>query len=234
MRTLARRGLLVLKRRPFDPAARQTGGDWPLFGYTMIGMDRLSQLQRCIETVLAEAVPGDLIETGVWRGGACIFMRAVLKRHGVTDRTVWAADSFQGFPQPAAAADTAAGPQWDLSGMVTFDNSLDTVKAGFERFGLLDGQVRFLPGWFKDTLPAAPIDRLAVLRLDGDLYESTMDALVSLYPKVSPGGFVIVDDYHGWAACRQAVTEYRTTHGVTEPLVIDRDAVFWRVGREPS
>jgi len=78
---------------------------------------------------------------------------------------------------------------------------LEEVQALFRRYDLLDAQVRFLKGWFKDTLAGAPIERLALLRLDGDLYESTMDALVPLYDKVSPGGFVIVDDYYSCAPC---------------------------------
>jgi O-methyltransferase len=102
------------------------------------------------------------------------------------------------------------------------------VRANFERYGLLDDQVRFLPGWFKDTLHDAPIDRIAVLRLDGDLYESTIQALDALYPRLSPGDFCIIDDYH-IPACRQAVTDYRTRHGVSAEIVeIDGCGVLWR------
>lgn len=99
----------------------------------------------------------------------------------------------------------------------------------FERYGLLDDRVRFLEGWFRDTLPTAPVDKLSVLRLDGDLYESTMDGLVNLYPKVSPGGFVIVDDYGNIQACKAAVHDYRARHGGTEPIVdVDGSGVWWR------
>jgi O-methyltransferase len=92
--------------------------------------------------------------------------------------------------------------------------------------------VRFLKGWFRDTLPTAPVQRLALLRLDGDLYESTTDALTHLYPEVSPGGFVVVDDYGDIAACRQAVTDYRKAHGIEEPIVpIDWSGAYWRRSR---
>jgi O-methyltransferase len=102
--------------------------------------------------------------------------------------------------------------------------------ANFERYGLLDQQVRFLEGWFKDTLPNAPIARLAVLRLDGDMYEATMQALDALCAKVSPGGFVIIDDYHEVPACRQAVDDFRTAHGLDhEILEIDGSGVYWRL-----
>src|SRR6266446_863938 len=167
-------------------ANRMEGRIWPLVAHTMIGLKRLDNLEFCIEQVVTNGVVGDLIETGVWRGGAAIFMRAVLKAYGVTDRYVWVADSFEGLPPPNTgkypydAGDTLH----EARELVV---SLEQVKANFERYGLLDGQVRFLKGWFCDTLPGAPIERLAVLRLDGDMYQSTMDALVNLYPKLSEG-----------------------------------------------
>ncbi len=103
------------------------------------------------------------------------------------------------------------------------------VRANFQRYGLLDDQVRFLPGWFKDTLHDAPIERIAVLRLDGDLYEATIQALEALYPRLSPGGFCIIDDYHVLKACRRAVTDYRAKHGVSAEIVeIDGSGVLWR------
>jgi O-methyltransferase len=91
------------------------------------------------------------------------------------------------------------------------------VEDNFRKYGLLDQQVVFLKGWFKDTLPGAPIHKLAVLRLDGDLYGSTMDALTNLYPKLSPGGFCIVDDYD-WPGCRQAVDDFAAQQGMTLSL----------------
>jgi len=208
---------------------REAGLDWPPEAETMIGMKRLTSLQECVETVLAEDIPGDLVETGVWRGGACILMRAVLAAYGDTTRNVWLCDSFQGVPRSdpehykadkGIRAELAAG----ILGV-----PMEEVKANFERYGLLDEQVRFLPGWFKDTLPTAPIERIAVLRLDGDLYESTIQALDALYPRLSPGGFCIVDDYLVVDACRQAVTDYRERHGITAEIVdIDGTGVYWR------
>ena len=107
--------------------------------------------------------------------------------------------------------------------------SEDEVRETFRRYGLLDGQARFVKGWFRDTLRAAPIERLAVLRLDGDMYESTIEALHALYPKVSPGGFVIVDDYGAIPACRQATDDYRRAHGIDAPMTqVDWTGVWWR------
>jgi hypothetical protein len=196
----------------------------------MIGLKRLDNLEFCIEQVITNGVPGDFIETGVWRGGATIFMRAVLKAYGVTDRCVWVADSFEGLPPPDARKyPPDAGDR--LHEATALAVSLEQVKANFDRYGLLDDQVRFLKGWFRDTLPAAPIERLAVLRLDGDMYQSSMDALVNLYPKVSQGGYVIVDDYGAIPACRQAVNDYRAANGITEEIRdIDWTGIFWQKG----
>ncbi len=208
---------------------RDLGLDWPAEAETMIGMQRLTSLQQCVETVLAEDIPGDLIECGVWRGGACILMRAVLAAYGDATRRVWLADSFQGVPRSDPANYKAdKGIRAELVAGILGVSQAE-VRANFERYGLLDDQVRFLPGWFKDTLHDAPIDRIAVLRLDGDLYESTIQALDALYPRLSPGGFCIVDDYLAVKACEQAVTDYRAQHGISAEIVdIDGTGVFWR------
>jgi len=213
----------------FDQRKRELGLDWPAEAETMIGMQRLTSLQHCVETVLAEDIPGDLIECGVWRGGACILMRAVLAAYGDHTRSVWLADSFQGVPRSDPANYKAdKGIRAEFAAGILGVSEAD-VRANFERYGLLDEQVRFLPGWFKDTLHDAPIDRIAVLRLDGDLYESTIQALDALYPRLSPGGFCIIDDYQAVKACEQAVTDYRAKHGVSAEIVdIDGTGVLWR------
>jgi O-methyltransferase len=213
--------------RKVDPAVREEGGDWPRHGETMIGMARLNNLQSCIESVLREEIPGDLIETGVWRGGAAILMRAVLAAWNDTERKVWLADSFQGVPKPNAEK-YEADRGLDLWKTTELTAGIDEVRRNFRNYHLLDDQVIFLEGWFRDTLPLAPISRLAVLRLDGDLYESTMDSLNALYPKLSVGGYVIVDDFH-IPACVKATEDYRGAHSITEPIQeIDGHGVFWR------
>ncbi len=211
----------------FDPDRRLYGRDWPKSAMTMIGTARMRNLRRLVETTLAEGVAGDLLEAGVWRGGACIYMRAILAAHAVKNRTVWVANSFAGLPKP----DETLYPADKGDTHHTFDQlsvSLDEVKDNFKRFGLLDEQVAFLPGWFKDTLPQAPIEQLSVLRLDGDMYGSTMDALQALYHRVARGGFIIIDDYI-LPACRQAVDDFREHHRISEPLHdVDGAAVYWR------
>jgi hypothetical protein len=215
------------QQTPFDPRRRAVGGDWPMLAHSMIGIKRLDNIQFCLEDVLRRGVPGDVIETGVWRGGATILMRGILKAHGVSDRRVWVADSFEGLPPPNRAKypqDHLPFHEWRQLAV-----PLEEVKSNFQKYGLLDSQVMFLKGWFKDTLPSAPIERLAVVRLDGDMYESTMDALMNLYHKLSPGGYLIVDDYRCIEACRQAVSDFRRLQGITDEIhFIDWGGVYWR------
>lgn len=220
----------LVKRSPFDPERRRIGRDYSVQAHTLVGFERLDNIQYCIETAISENIAGDFIETGVWRGGSCVFMRGLLKAYEVTDRVVWAADSFQGLPTPNEQLyPEDKGSRFHQMGELAVP--LDSVKKIFELYGLLDDQVRFLKGWFRDTLPNAPIDKLAVLRLDGDMYESTMDVLRSLYGKVSPGGFVIVDDYGAYAACRKAVHDFRDEHKISDPIrEIDWTGIYWRKG----
>jgi hypothetical protein len=233
---------------PFDRTKRETAQDWPSQGHTMIGVRRLDNVQELVLDLLARDVPGDLIETGVWRGGSVIFMRGILKVLGVTDRVVWAADSFEGFPfRPEQGAGERSYTSPELSPLrglhvseyppefrvlveAVWDGvSLPAIRERFDRYGLLDDQVRFLPGWFRDTLPSAPIERLALLRLDGDLYDSTYDALTALYPRLSVGGYAIVDDYGDYEECRGAVQDYLSSTGNSADIVwVDRQAVYWQ------
>jgi O-methyltransferase len=211
-----------------DRGARAEGRDWPPMAETMVGDARLRNVADLCTAALRDGVPGDFIETGVWRGGVTILMRAILAAAGDTDRTVWVADSFEGLPAPDGER-YPADATLDWSGVKALKVGADAVRANFERYDLLDDQVRFLEGWFCDTLPDAPIERLAVLRLDGDLFQSTMDALVALEPKVSSGGYVIVDDYFGWESCRAAVDDYRAANGITAPIArVDWTGAWWQ------
>ena len=226
-RALAARDLEVMKQRNVTDHQKNNGQFWPLYADTMIGMKRLDQLQTAIDAILAEGVEGDFIETGVWRGGACIFMRAVLAAYGVTDRRIFVADSFEGLPEPDPQKCPA--DRDSLYHTVKFlAVSREEVERNFAKYGLLDDRVVFLKGWFKDTLTSVPTEKLALLRLDGDMYESTLDALGNLYPKLSPGGFCIIDDFF-LGPCRLAVEEYRAAQGIdAEMRVIDTCSAYWR------
>ena len=204
---------------------------------SMLPLGRLDNIRYCIERILQDGVEGDLIETGVWRGGACIFMRGCLKAMGGLNRVVWAADSFEGLPDPGPEREKESKFHNSLSMQKALNNleaGLKEVKANFEAYGMLDENVRFLKGWFKDTLPVAPIERLAMIRLDGDYYQSTMDALTALYHKLLPGGFLIVDDYGEdlWTDCSQAIKDFRAANAIVDPLQrVDSKCVWWRKSR---
>jgi O-methyltransferase len=228
--SLRKRGIELLLPKAKDVARRFEGKDWPLpkSALTAIGMLGLDNLQFCVEDVLRHGVPGDLIETGTWRGGASIFMRAVLKAHEIQDRRVYVADSFEGLPKP----DPVKYPKDAGDTHYTFDFlavSLEQVQENFRRHDLLDDQVTFLKGWFRDTLPALKHNTWSVVRLDGDMYESTWDGLINLYPNLSPGGYIIIDDYGAVPACKEAVEDYRRENGINDPIYsVDWGRAFWQ------
>ncbi len=227
-----------LARRIAIPPSFVADGRWktgvPFSGETMIGLKRLDNVRHCVERIIEDQVPGDLIETGVWRGGCGIFMRGILAAHGVSDKQVWLADSFSGLPEPDEARYPLDGFS-DLHTKVELAVSRQEVEANFRRYGLLDDQVRFLEGWFEQTLPTLAGHKWSLIRLDGDLYQSTIEGLENLYPGLSLGGYCIVDDYGTYPACRQAVEDFRAKHKIDEPVVdIDGFGVFWRRTAEPA
>jgi hypothetical protein len=182
--------------------------------HTCLRKAQLDNLHDCILTVLDENIPGDFIEAGVYKGGAVIFMRGLLRSLNIEDRTVWVADSFSGIPITGKNREIDDYvDQWEER----FEASFDEVQSNFRRYDLLDSRVKFLKGYFADTLPAADFEALAIARLDGDSYDSTMDALTALYPRLSSGGYIIVDDWH-LPSCRQAVFDYRQAHDITCPI----------------
>ena len=226
-KTLQRLNYQVVKIPKNDHNKKKEGMIWPRYAQTMIGLKRLDNIQFCVENIIKNKVDGDLIETGVWRGGATIFMRAVLAAYEITDRRVFVADSFEGLPKPNEEKYPLDRGDHHYSEKF-LAVSLEDVKANFEKYDLLDEQVVFLKGWFKDTLPDAPINKLSLIRIDGDMYESTNDAIVNLYPKLSKGGYCIIDDYIH-PPCKQAVADYRKKEGITSPIIeIDWTGVYWQ------
>lgn len=199
--------MVLLRQLP--ESATEEGSFWPIDGHTMVGWKRLENVQACVETILAEGIEGDLLEAGVWRGGVAIFMKALLYAYGEDMRRVIVADSFAGFPNPRL--EDREDRHWTVKNSAAeafMSVSEEEVRDNFSRYGLLDDKVVFLKGFFHETLPNAPIEKLALLRADADMYRSTMDILESLYDKLSPGGFCIIDDY-AMSSCKAAVDEFR-------------------------
>ncbi len=227
-------GVLSRELRGELKQIRAIGMDWPYNGISMGGLMRLDDLDRCIETIANERVPGDLIEAGVWRGGAALFMRAALAAHGIErDRVVVVADSFKGFKRDEG--EPSAGRSAALEGMLREIEYLAVpaaeVRENFARFGYTEG-FEFVEGFFEETLPQLKGSRRwALIRLDGDTYTATRTGLEALYDDVVEGGFVIIDDY-GWVEeCRAAVEEFRAERGIEDRIEwVDWTCVRWRKG----
>lgn len=204
--------------------------------YTMTSSKRCRELWKQTCNVLREDVPGCFVECGVWRGGSAAIM-ALAARHLGQRRELHLFDSFEGLPEPTAADGQAA---------ITYSGgrsggelkTIDLCKAGvdevqkflFDRLQLERSAIRFHVGWFQNTVPSvAPnIGPIALLRLDGDWYDSTRICLENLYPHLSPGGIVILDDYLMWEGCKKATDEFRARCGITAPIKsIDGGAAYW-------
>jgi O-methyltransferase len=206
-------------------ADRWAGLDWPATAETMVGVARLLNIVDCLTSAVDGGVAGGFAECGVWRGGACIMAAATLRQIAPA-RMVWACDSFAGLPVPSYPADMGQG----LPAFLVVP--LSEVKANFKAYGLLSKRVRFVEGWFADSLPG-PVGELCVLRCDGDMYGSTWETLEALYDHVQPGGFVIVDDYGVGHACKTATDEFRFARDIDEPLWLIENgcgAVYWQKG----
>ncbi len=213
---------------PYDKNLRYNGRDWPVWGLTMTGIKRLNALQSLIGQIRNKNVSGDFVECGVWRGGSSIFMRGVLKVFNITDRTVHLVDSFEGLPVASTSEDSD-----DWSRMSYLKVSQDVVEDAFARYNLLDEQVQFHQGFFRYSLPKLRKDllienrQISLLRMDGDMYESTMDILFNLADLLAPSACIIVDDW-GIDVCQKAMKDFFATHKLEPKIVsIDGDAVYF-------
>ena len=202
-----------------------TTGEWQLGPLarpmTLLSREQLDLVEYCVRHIAENNVPGDLMEAGVWRGGVIILLRALLDAYALAGRQVVAADSFAGIPIDREFAVDPVN-RWPDRWIAT----LPEVKANIDRFGLLDGRVSFLPGLFEETLGGLQAHRFALVRLDSDSYASTRTSLDALYPLVSPGGIVLIDDWH-LVGCRLAVQKYRAHHRIAEPLTISAGNAWW-------
>lgn len=222
-----------LEKRPFDAHIRRQGLDWPSFGLTMIGRMRLENIERLILDMIDAKVPGDFVECGVWRGGSSLFARAVLKALNVHDRKVHLVDSFEGLPKASQPKDRDVWSKMDFLKV-----SLEQVQEPFRQLGLLDNGVAFHKGFFHQSLPQlrklllSNNKRIAVLRMDGDMFESTMDILYNLYDLVSVGGCIIIDDF-AIREAKEAVESFLQYHGlIVDYNTIDESSSYFCKERE--
>jgi hypothetical protein len=203
--------------------------------YTMQTYDGLLSLAHQVRHCERTGVPGVYVETGCWNGGSSALMAMACLHYGKQPREIHACDSFKGLPEPDAAKDTDSwiAERWHIPKARHRGRMVETgvmgaqeknVIAAFEAVGYSREFLKIHAGWFCDTLPplAREIGEIAILRLDGDLYASTMDALVNLYTKVVPGGFVVIDDYE-CAGCRKAITDFFVQQGAPLPFIARAD-----------
>ena len=202
----------------------------------MTSPERCSSLWNVCQNTIKQNVPGALVECGVWRGGSALIMGLVARRHNPV-RPLHLFDSFEGLPEPSAGdgarADEYSGGKTGgkLVSIAKCDATLEHVRTAlFEEARLSPSNVFFHKGWFQDILPveAKKIGNIAVLRLDGDWYESTKICLEYLYPLLSQNGVLILDDYFFWEGCRKAVDEYRSQHAISDRIVrVDKESCLW-------
>ena len=204
---------------------RENGQDWPVTGESMIGLKRMNQLHSALDQITLDSTPGDIVETGVWRGGAVIFCASYLDTYGITDRKIFACDSFMGLPTPDERYPADVGDTH-----FTFDVlkvSIQDVSRNLEKYGVNTKNVILVKGWFEDTLPRLETECISILRLDGDMYSSTIQALEALYQKVAKGGFVIIDDY-SLEGARKAVQDFFGSDKMPKIQNIDDSSAFFR------
>eukprot|EP00802_Teleaulax_amphioxeia_P006405 Tamp_06409.p1 GENE.Tamp_06409~~Tamp_06409.p1 ORF type:complete len:492 (+),score=79.04 Tamp_06409:1203-2678(+) len=236
--TLAATYLHLIKAALLDSLyAKDRAGETQVVARSMVGLQGLSDLQTFVEVILGQEVEGDLVETGVWQGGSCILMAAVLRANNDRKRKVWVMDSFEGCPEP----DAESFPQDANDKHHTFKNlqvSVHKVTSNFADFGLESDQIELVRGWFHDSVfsdRVQAIEKLALLRLDGDLYQSTIEVLRGLYYKVAVGGFVVVDDWRldGMQA-RSAVIDFHRECEIQETIHVGQDGLAWWRKLQPS
>ena len=206
----------TIKETPYHPEI-----NWGEDRLTLLPWTALEHLHTAIKDTVERGVEGDFIETGIWRGGACILAKSIYNEIS-PERKVYAADSFEGLPAPNVELfPQDNGDTHYLDPMLSV--SLEQVTENFNKFGLVDDNLVFVKGWFKDSIPTLDIDKISILRLDGDMYESTIQVLDVLYEKLSKGGYLIIDDYHH-RGCIAAIRDFRNKHGITSNIIkVDGD-----------
>jgi O-methyltransferase len=198
--------------------------------YSMGHAHEWSQMEKLIRNVHNDHIIGDIVETGIWRGGMGMWIKAVLN-HLHSKRNVWLFDAFGPFPPAQHPLDQKIDPIVRI--LFERPPTIEEVENNFVRLGLMDDSVFLIKGDFKDTIPLTKIDHIAILRLDGDYYESTKIVLDNYYHLISKGGYVVIDDYNNnRLACKQAVDEFRKQHGIVQPLLPKNErhsSIYWQV-----
>jgi len=204
--------------------------------YTMTSVERMLALYEAVRHVVRSGIPGDFVECGVWRGGSSMLAALVLDRLGDAERRLYLYDTFAGMPEPGEldvdVLGQSAHPHWQSEQRGDVNewcySSLEEVRRNLRSTGFPAERVSLVEGRVEETIPATAPETIAVLRLDTDWYESTLHELKHLYPRLSPGGVLIVDDYGHWAGARAAVDQYFAE--LADPPLLNRVDYTGRVG----
>ena len=200
--------------RDFDSAMKKLCRD--VSPFTMQSHERILCLRDSVRHIVRANIPGDFVECGVWKGGSIMVIAQTLMELGVTDRNIHLFDTFEGMSEPTAvdrsldgniAADLLAKSDRNLSWAWAY-GALEEVRKNVLMTGYPAERIVFVKGKVEDTLPASAPTQIALLRLDTDWYESTYKELLHLYPRLSTGGILIIDDYGHWEGARKAVDTY--------------------------
>lgn len=206
--------------------------------FTMTTLERMYALYKAVEHIDRHDIRGDIVECGVWKGGSAMVCALSLQRRAA-DRRIWLYDTFEGMTQPTGkdvqydglhaeqrmrASDIHEPGQW-------CNAPLEEVRRNMRSTGYPEDRLVFVRGPVERTLPDRIPDRIALLRLDTDWYESTRHELVHLFPRLVPGGVIVIDDYGHWKGCREAVDEYFEEHRI--PVLLQRIDYTGRIGIKP-
>ncbi|MBK8207349.1 MAG: class I SAM-dependent methyltransferase [Planctomycetes bacterium] len=192
--------------------------------FTMTDREKVLSLIHAVRYVINAGIPGDIVECGVWKGGSMMAIARTLLTAGVQDRELYLFDTYEGMSTPTAKDVNHKGHDArqvfddtkfsDREGSDWCYAALDEVKANLARIGYPAARIHYIRGKVEDTLPAAAPEQIALLRLDTDWYESTLHEMRTLYPRLVPGGVLIIDDYYTWQGSKDAVDEYLVEHGL--------------------
>ena len=204
---------------------------------TMTSPERILALVKAVKYLATHQIKGDFVECGVWKGGSMVATANTLIAHDDSQRRLWLYDTFDGMSDPTEedvdfmgqTAGRLLGEQDRLQAdSIWCFSPLEQVKSAMQATGYPEELVNFVPGKVEDTLPQTKPDKIALLRLDTDWYESTRCELEHLFPRMVDGAVLIVDDYGHWEGCRQAVDEYFEKHGVQ--ILLNRIDYTGRIG----
>jgi O-methyltransferase len=204
--------------------------------FTMASVARTADTCAAIEYVVEHAVSGDIVECGVWRGGSTMAIALTLLRLGVQDRDLYLFDTFAGMPEPTDADVTRGGLRAHDEWTRTQDDEHNTwayasmvdVEQALRSTGYDPSRVHLVKGLVEETIPDRAPAQISLLRLDTDWYESSKHELVHLFPRLTPGGVLILDDYGYWEGARQATDEYLRENGIR--IMLHRSDASGRVG----